>query len=70
MLINPADVIVNCSTVYSNWGIRTGSSVTVTHLPTNTIVTLLGRSQHRARAEAFEALLEELKDAHIQLELF
>lgn len=70
MVINPADLKVKSYMEYSKWGTIVGTTATVLHVPTNISTAGSDASEWRARAKAFEALLEKLKDVPEQLELF
>lgn len=74
MEIKPQDIKVDVVTTTGNWGMRSMTKVTVTHVPTGLEASCSGNtSQHRARAIAFESLLKRLEqntDYYKQMELF
>lgn len=70
MRINPQDLRIEVSD-YTHLGMRVGSKIVITHIPTGESATLQGNLGHwRLRELAFSMLKKQLDAYPEQLELF
>ena len=73
MNYNPWDFSISGCPRYSNWGNIVAHTVCILHKPTNTSVTRIAKTIHKARDDAYLELLKILEtetDTFNQTELF